>query len=273
MARFCGHLLRFAAAFGVLLALLATEARAGNIEIILDVSGIPSPFVINLGGPFTQPGATMDNITANTSALNATLTADGSSLQFSSLGATSNNPGAANATLSQSGTAYSTGGAVSFTVQSFQVDYNSPVGAKGELQSSAGGTFTNTNAGDNTTFRSWYDGTNMGNTGAPTYTPIGTPSPLLTFTSPTLVGALPNTSSYSGNAAMTPLTPFVVPFALVNQISVSLAANTHTPTDQFTGSTVVTATSIPEPSSLALLGIGMTGFLAFRRFFKRPAVA
>lgn len=31
--------------------------------------------------------------------------------------------------------------------------------------------------------------------------------------------------------------------------------------------------AIPEPTSMALLGIGMTGFLAFRRFFKRTHVA
>jgi hypothetical protein len=31
--------------------------------------------------------------------------------------------------------------------------------------------------------------------------------------------------------------------------------------------------AVPEPSSVALLGIGMTGFLAFRRLFKRTAVA
>jgi len=30
---------------------------------------------------------------------------------------------------------------------------------------------------------------------------------------------------------------------------------------------------IPEPASIALLGIGMTGFLAIRRFFKRTTVA
>jgi hypothetical protein len=45
----------------------------------------------------------------------------------------------------------------------------------------------------------------------------------------------------------------------------------HTPVS---GQNVVLhVSSVPEPASLALLGIGMTGFLAFRRFFKKTSVA
>jgi hypothetical protein len=41
----------------------------------------------------------------------------------------------------------------------------------------------------------------------------------------------------------------------------------------FTSQNAGTFSAVPEPASMALLGIGMSGFLAFRRFFKRTAVA
>jgi hypothetical protein len=257
MARLCGRL-RFAAAFGVLLAVTATQASAGSIEMILTVSAGPT-IIIAKGGPLdTSDLANPNAITVNTGALDTLLL--GTGLTFSSLGASSNNPGAATATLTQAGQATTTGPAVSFTVTTVQLDYNSPVGAMGSMESSASSTLTNTTAGDSTAFQSFYDGTNTG--------ALTTGSPILT-----LVSSGPAAQGAAGNAALTPLTPFVTPFALANVITVSLAANTHSPQDGFSGTTSVSSTAIPEPSSLALLGIGMTGFLAFRRLFKRPSVA
>jgi PEP-CTERM motif len=40
-----------------------------------------------------------------------------------------------------------------------------------------------------------------------------------------------------------------------------------------TGGTGAFTQSVPEPASLALLGIGMTGFLAFRRYFKKSSLS
>jgi len=47
----------------------------------------------------------------------------------------------------------------------------------------------------------------------------------------------------------------------------------HAGTSALASGSGIQESSVPEPTSLALLGIGMSGFFAFRRFFKRTFVA
>jgi hypothetical protein len=53
----------------------------------------------------------------------------------------------------------------------------------------------------------------------------------------------------------------------------NMSGTANPPVTHQTFNVNVTPSAVPEPASLALLGIGMTGFLAFRRFLKRSKVA
>lgn len=260
MTKFCGYH-RLGLALSLMLALSAQTASAGTLEVDLTVGS--TVIQILKGGIYdTADPLDLNTITVNTNQLNADLLAAGhGNLTFTSLGVNTNNPGdPTGATLIQDGTALVTSGTVSFTLVAFQTDFFIPSG-DGIMASSAGGTFTKTSTGDGTSFTSYFSGDNSGTVAT------GIPSPTLAF-------AAPNTnlnSSYSADAPNTPLGTIAGPYGIVNQFSVTLSGSaSKVGKDQFTGSTVILATAVPEPASVVTM---MSAFpIAFglvRRYRRR----
>jgi len=112
-----------------------------------------------------------------------------------------------------------------------------------------------------------------------TYKPSVDPISNLALVSST-VGAvgLSESSSNTVTATFAATTGGTVTWSYVTATSPPIGFSSFGFSGSATGATdTVSITSvpnvIPEPTSIALLGIGMTGFLAIRRFFKRTPIA
>lgn len=248
-----GPALAFIALFGVV-----GESRAGLLE--LDISGAIGPALVITAGPVassTNGGNTLTIISpTGLAVVNTYLVNHGSNVQFSSLSATSDfAPGSGQASgsfVTQTGSVFvdtTKAGTGLLTVRAFQDGFLLPSGTTGSMQSNPTANYTQAPAGSSQTFTSTYN--------------LSVSSLPLTSTS---TGTAQNNYSPSN---VTPIPTFVTPFSISNTMTFSLLPNTSAQaTDNFTGSTLITAASVPEPASLSLIlagGIPLAVFNWIRR--------
>jgi len=240
------------------LGLFASAARAGSLELLVTETGGPTIPITDNGALDTDP--TVGVINTNTTLLNLSLV----NYQFTNLGAASNSPGATiGAFLAQQGTAVLTpGGTGSVTILATDVDYSLPTGGAGasrNMASSASNTYTNATAGNTDVFQSWFNPSNG-------LAAKEVASPVITLTSS---AANPNSQGADAAATSVPLTS---PYGLTNEKIVTLTGGTPgaAAQDAYTGATVITASAIPEPASMALM-LGALPVLVFAMRRRRAA--
>jgi len=279
MTKRCSWILSLALV--ALMGLAPTEARAGALSAVIIIPGA----TLAVTGPFGT--VTMDaagtHLEYNVPAINGFLAANGSALRFATgSGASSNQNIATNASGAVLGSAGSVGvvptsaGTTTMSIVVFQTDWNTPSGTSGTLFNSGKTTFTNTATGDTNSYNSWYDNTNTGTSGPPSFTPLGLPAGLVTNTS---TGLNPNSPpGVPADQTSAAISPFITPFALTNMTNIALT-NTGMAgeTDAYGVQTKVAAAGIiPEPSSVVLMLTSMPlplVVLGIMRRYRRAAVA
>ena len=232
-------------AFVAVFTLAPGVCRAEMITMTITFSGA-APIVITPGSQFAQTGSSNTSLQVNTAALNSTLSDAGSAYTFTSLGATSNFPGASSsALLTENGTAAITSaGNTTITIETVLSGYTMPTSATyADLSSTATTILNATTIGDS----------QMSNSSFSMLLDAMTPPVTFTSTGPTLQRFGP---------VVTPLdvgrvTP---PFALDTSATLKQTSGT----DTFgVGAKLTPPTAVPEPSRLTLLGLGALGLAGY----------
>jgi hypothetical protein len=223
-----------------LIGLTAREGRAETITMTLTWSGGSLTFD-NTSPLFALPGSSSTSLLVNTNAVNTFLNANGSEVNFSSLGASSNFPGApapGTGTLSESGIAVlnGTGAASAITVSVSEGGFLNPVGPSGTLSSAQAVIYTNVAAGATETSSSSYNA-------------LSTAPLVSTSTGPAL-----QHYSLGNSLAIAPVGPG---YSLDNTIAINFAGSPSpsAATNQF--SVAATISAIPEPTSVIMMLTGV----------------
>jgi hypothetical protein len=245
-----------ALALTALVGLSACNARAETISMTITLG---NGFSFNIDGLATidPAGQGYTVSAAGLTTINAILAGQGSEYQFgngaainpstTSLGGSSNFAGnASQANLVLSGEIHSVGAGFGvlpniLTITETESAFTAPTGDKGVLTSSSSGNFTN--EFNNTLGHSAFSAFNA--TPTPTYTVLSN-------------GMVVNSGVTTGPQTAN-LMPVPTLFTLTNSITFNLSPGTvaNNVVDIFGVTSVVTATSIPEPASLVMLLTGM----------------
>jgi hypothetical protein len=229
--------------------LSAPDVRAGNVTLTLTWSG-GTTGPIDFTSPFAQLGSTADNLTIDTSVINAFLAGNGSDIMFSELGASGNNPGdSSGSLLRETGTAIMSGagGDNSISIVASQDGFMSPSGV-GTLTSTSTANFLGATTSTQTSF-----GALNGNVTANA-----------NFTVP---GGFQSKS--------TGLTGISSGYTLSASTDITLGTWNGSPSDnsdQFTNNAIF-VDAVPEPASITIMLTGMPLALVVLRLVRRRAVA
>lgn len=221
-----------------LMGLSAREARAENVTLVLSWTG--HSLTIDQFSPFALAGSTADSLNVDTTSptgLNNFLATHGSAFTFTSLSASSNNPGdPTGSVLRETGAAVlSQAGDTTIMVNSFQDGFTSPNGS-GTLRSTSTANYTNVSPGTTTT-QSSLD---------------ATLTPMAVYMSTGIV----NNSHSNGLGDTAAATGSVAGYTLDNSATITLAGSiATTPTDQF--AVAATFNTVPEPASLVMMLTGV----------------